>query len=158
MQLAPDEPYPVANLARLMALTKRGDEATEGYRAALQRVEQGGSAEYANLKLQSQLWLGNRDAAQGALEELAQAAIEGDRLGFSRLVEQAGECRQIGIGLQLAELMEGCLQAEFLKPFSLALRAAGAGGPAVFAEAPPEIALMAEEVLAGIRKYEVAAG
>lgn len=57
-------------------------------------------------------------------------------------------------GPKLAELMEESPYADFLKPISMALRAVDGAGDGVFAEAPLEIATMAEAVLAAIHKRQ----
>lgn len=156
MRLDGDDPYAIANLARLLALLGRAEEAAACYRDVLDRASKARTP-YPNLELQAQLWLDKRDAAREALEQLAAPASEGARRPFDLLVEQAAECHQIGLGLQLAELMEGSPYADFLKPISMALRVAEGAGDEVFAEAPPEIATMAEAVLAAIRKRQPAA-
>jgi hypothetical protein len=107
-----------------------------------------------DIELQAQLWLGEREAACMALEELAAPASEGARRQFDLLVVQAAECHQIGLGLTLAGLMEESPYADFLKPLALALRVAAGADDGVLASTPPEIATMAEAVLVKIRKYQ----
>ncbi len=155
MQLDRDDPYAIANLARLLALLGRTDEAARCYRDALDRISMA-SRSHSLLELQAQLWLGKREEARVALEDLAAPASEGARRQFGLLVEQAAECHQIGLGLTLAGLMEESPYADFLKPLSLALRVAAGADDGVFATAPPEIATMAEAVLVKIRKYRPA--
>jgi hypothetical protein len=153
MQLDRDDPYAIANLARLLALLGRTDEAARCYRDALDRISMA-SRSHSDLELQAQLWLGKREEACVALEELAAPASEGARLQFDLLVEQAAECHQIGLGPALAGLMEESPYADFLKPLSLALRVAAGADDGVLASEPPEIATMAEAVLVKIRKYQ----
>jgi hypothetical protein len=75
------------------------------------------------LELQAQLWLGEREAACMALEELAalrQAKAHGGSL-ICWWSKRRSATRSPG--LVLAGLMEESPYADFLKPLSLALRA-----------------------------------
>jgi tetratricopeptide (TPR) repeat protein len=138
-ELAPANPYPVANLARLLVLLDRHSEASTAYRQAValgraadeqdagtERPPANGSSGHAHLLLQAHLWLGNRDLALQALDRLTQAAAAGDPNAFYRLKEQARECRHIGLDPSLKELMEASAWADFLQPVALALGAAAA--------------------------------
>lgn len=152
IELDPDNPYPITNLAHLLAFTKQPELSTTHYRKVAATVTDSGKTEWdgVELALQSHLWLGNRDAARLALEHLVRLAAEGGQRAFFRLREQARECHQIGIGSALAGLMDESAYADFLKPFSLALRSVGADGEDALAEAPPEVALLAREMRAEI--------
>lgn len=148
IELASEYTYPVAGLARLQARWKRQAEATATYREVVRLA----TDNEPNLKLQAHLWLGNRDLAMQALDELAREAGSGYKMAFNVLREQAGECTAIGLGASLAELMEASAEAGFLQPFALALRAA-AGEEGALDGVPPEVHSLAEEVLQSIRKY-----
>jgi len=164
-ELDPLHPYPVANLARLLAALGRHSEASTAYRQAVALAqaadEQGAGTEtppvnlgfgHAHLLLQAHLWLGNRDLALQALDRLTQAATAGDRDAFYRLKEQTRQCRHIGLGSSLKDLMGAGTWADFLQPFSLALGAAEADDPAdALAGAPPELRTLAEEILEDLR-------
>lgn len=104
---------------------------------------------YADLILQTQLWLGNWGAAGQNLERLAAAAAEGDNLALFRLQEQARECHAIGRGPALADLLEASPHSELLQPIALALRAAEQGPQALDGVAA-EIRTMAQESLKDI--------
>jgi len=159
------DPYPVANLARLLAALGRQSEASAAYRQTVALAQaadgQGAGTEippanrgfgHAHLLLQAHLWLGNRDLALHALDRLTQAAAAGDRDAFSRLKEQTRECGHIGLGSSLKDLMGAGTWADFLQPFALALGAAAADDPAdALAGAPPELRTLAEEILAELR-------
>ncbi len=164
-ELDPSDPYPVVNLARLLAALGRHSEASTAYRQtvalaqAADRQDAGTETPpvnqgfgHAHLLLQAHLWLGNRDLALQALDRLTQAAAAGDRNAFYRLKEQARECRHIGLGSSLRDLMGAGTWADFLQPFALALGAAAADEPAdALAGAPPELRTLAEEILAELR-------
>jgi len=164
-ELDRSSPYPVANLARLLAAQGRHSEASTAYRqtVALAQAADGQDAGtetpsanrgfgHAHLLLQAHLWLGNRDLALQVLDRLTQAAAAGDRDAFYRLKEQARECRHIGLGSSLKELMRVGTWADFLQPFALALGAAAADEPAdALAGTPPELRTLAEEILAELR-------
>lgn len=137
--------YPLANLARLLGVSGRRDEASSLYRTALSLAD----GECDELLLQAHLWLGNVDSAKQALDTLTNAAAIGDAWAFFRIREQCCECEVLGLGSTLAELMNTSPWADFLQPFSLALTASAAGEPPV--GAPPEILSLAEEVLDEIR-------
>ena len=102
-----------------------------------------------NLLLQAHLWLGNRDLAVSALNSLAERAAGGDGWDFFRIREQCWECSGIGLGPELAGLMDASAWADFLRPFSLALKAAASGESP--SGAAPEILSLAGEVLQEIR-------
>jgi tetratricopeptide (TPR) repeat protein len=152
-QLAPDDPHPAANHARLLACMGKRAEVSAAYRqaadlaATLTKSE--GSADYWDILLQAHLYLGNRDSAAQALEQLANLASSGDQLALYKLREQARECHCIGLGSALAERMEQSQHANFLKPIALALRAA-AGEVEALDGIPPELRVMAEEVMRDI--------
>jgi tetratricopeptide (TPR) repeat protein len=164
-ELDPSDPYPLANLARLLVPLGRQTDASHAYRQAVALAqaadEQYAGAEtrslnrgfgHAHLLLQAHLWLGNRDLALQALDRLTQAAAAGDPNAFYRLKEQARECRHIGLGPSLKELMEAGAWADFLQPFALALGAAAADDTGDgLAGAPPEVRTLAVEILAELR-------
>ncbi len=154
IELDADDPHPVVNLARLQVALHRPEDAARSYRKVATLVARAKRPGLfgVDLVMQSHLWLANRDAARQALDALARFAADGDQLAFFRLREQARECHEIGKGEALASLMEESAYADFLKPFSLGLRAAGAGGDGVLATAPPEIAALAQEVRAEITR------
>ncbi|WP_374493915.1 AAA family ATPase [Zoogloea sp.] len=154
--LDPDDPYSVTNLARLLAVSGRVEEATVAYGDALKRLARSKREACFEVTLQAHLWLGNQDKARVALEGLAAPANNGGRFQFDLLVEQVAECNKVGLGLKLANLMEESPYADFLKPLSLTLRVAAGADDGVLASAPPEIATMAEAVLAKVRTYRLA--
>jgi Flp pilus assembly protein TadD len=161
MEIDLENPWPPANLARLEALRKHAEAAATHYRqviALLSTRAQRNGVDGANVALQAHLWLGNRDAASLALSTLAESAAREDKSAFFLLREQARECHQIGIGPALANLMSESTYAEFLRPFSLALRAAGQEGEDALATAPPEMADIAREVLADLRRAAAPVG
>jgi hypothetical protein len=133
----------------------KGAEAGEAYRQAVElaariaKPEGKGNARYWDILLQAHLWLGNRDSASQALEQLANRAGGGDARVLYTLREQARECHSIGLGPALAELMAQSAHASFLKPIALALRTA-AGEPEALDGIPPELRAMAEEVMRDI--------
>ena len=153
VELDPEDPYPITNLARLLTTTGGRGDADVAYRRAadlaIKQAEKDDGIDYQKLVLQSQLWLGNRDAAAQALTRLADAAADGNKLALFRLQEQARECQSIGRGLALAELMEASDQADLLQPIALALRVANLGPQALDGVAA-EVRDMAETVLADI--------
>lgn len=148
-QLDPDNPYPVTNHARLLALVDKRAEAGEAYRQAADLAARvaisEGSSNYWDTLLQAHLWLGNQDFSSQALEQLATRASSGNKGALYKLREQARECHGIGLGLALAALMAQSAHADFLKPLALALRAA-AGEAEALDGIPPELRTMAEEV------------
>ncbi len=152
----PQDPYPCANRARLVVQTGQTQHAFDLYRQAMQlavkKHEKEGGIVCQELLLQANLWLNNRDAANLALENLAQAASSGDNLALLKLREQAGEAAAIGLGLALSELMAGSRYVDFLQPMTLALRAA-ANVPDALEGVAAEIKAMALEVLADILAY-----
>lgn len=152
-ELDPEDPYPLANLAHLLAANGDLQGAEAAYRqagslAAKHAGDRIGIG-HAHLILQAQLWLGNRDAANQALERLAAAAAAGDKDALFRLQEQARECHATGRGLALADLLEASPHAELLRPIALALRAADQG-PRALDGVAAEVRTMAEESLKDI--------
>ena len=143
--------YPVANLARLLALRGQREAAATMYRQTIDLVQQQRASSdksdraFQNVLLQANLWLGNHDLATRALNVLAQLASGGDEHAFALLREQVRECSRIGLSAALASLMDASEYAGFLQPLSLALRAAASGGE-IPAGAAPEILALAEEV------------
>jgi len=131
------------NLAHLQIKLERSNDAKESYRKAF-LLSASEPEKNAPILLQSHLFLGNRDAAQIALETMARRGSE-DSFIFSRLKEQIKECHDIGLGATLANLIEQSNVADFLEPYTLALRAAQ-GDPNAFKGVAKEIASMAEEV------------
>ncbi len=142
----PQHPLATGNLARLLALLKRNDEAAQAYKKGLHLAE--GSNTY--LQLQANCWLGNSDLALGALNSMADAASRGDMHAFDDLRQQCYECHTIGLNESLVKLMEQSRFAEFLQPFALALHAAN-GEKDVLLDASVEVRSMAEEVLRQIK-------
>jgi len=128
-------------------------EATEAYRQAIELIERvaksGGGEDYWDILLQAHLWLGNRDLAHQALEQLANRTSGSDARALYTLREQSRECHDIGLGPALAELMAQSAHANFLKPITLALRAASSEVEALDG-IPPELRTMVEEVLRDI--------
>lgn len=148
IDLDPDDPFATANLARLLAVRGERAAATLLFRQVLATGE---SPRWTTngmraLRLQAELWLGNRDSARLLLADLAQPAANGDAYAFWRLREQLGECHRLGIAAELVALLEESALADFLRPLALALRAAN--GEDVLAAAPPEVAALAEEICA----------
>lgn len=142
---APLTPFPIANLARLLARLKRTNEANELYRQSLTLIEENDH----NVRLQAHCWLGNNDLAMQALDALAELASKGDGSAFYELKEQCFECHAIGLSKPLIALMERSRFADFLQPFALALRAASGDKDALL-DVAVEVRGMAEEVLAKI--------
>ena len=141
--LALQDPYSLANLARLLARQGKKSTVSQHYREALTLAKE----KHPNLRLQAHLWLGNQDLARQALAALAQPATADDIYSFFRLREQVLECQQIGLGERLAQLMEEDDDyAEFLAPFSLALRAS-AGDRECLLGAAAEVRNLAEDIL-----------
>lgn len=155
-KLAPNDPYPYANHARLAVTQQSAETAATLFRktarlAQLQADQSGGIA-YQELLLQAQLYLGNRDAANLALEKLAHEAVQGDQQALFLLHEQTRELSALGLGLALSDLMAQSRYAEFLQPLSLALRAAEQQ-PDALDGAAQEVKNMALEVLADIKAF-----
>ena len=152
----PQNPYPCANRAHLAVQTGQTQHAFDLYRQtvklATKQHELEGGIVCQELLLQANLWLNNRDAANSALENLAQAASSGDNLALLKLREQAGEAAAIGLGLALSELMAGSRYADFLQPMTLALRAAE-NLPDALEGVAAEFKAMATVVLADILAY-----
>ena len=147
--LAPNNPFPLANMARLLAATGRTHEASDQYRKALTVAGDGNH----NLRLQAHCWLGNSDLATQSLDKMAELATTGDGTAFYKLKEQCFECHAIGLSKPLADLMERSRFADFLMPFALALRAANGEKDALL-DAAVEVRGIAEEVRAQIeQKY-----
>ncbi len=155
-QLDPNDPYPYANHARLAVKQQSAETACTLYRKAAQlaqlQADQTGGIDYQELLLQAQLYLGNRDAANLALEKLAHEAMQGDQAALFRLHEQTRELSALGLGLALSDLMNQSRHAEFLQPLSLALRAAEQQ-PEALVGAAQEVKNMALEVLADITAF-----
>lgn len=163
------DPYPIANLARLLAAAERYPEANAAFRQAValaqaedERTSTGDASRddqrhrdfgHAHLLLQAHLWLGNRDLARQALDRLTEAAAKGNEDAFARIREQARECHAIGLGPALRDLMDASPWADLLQPFALALGAAAAADPAqALAGTPAELRAVAEEVLASLQR------
>ncbi len=160
-ELAPNNVYAMANLARLLARLERKSEAKTCYRSVLKRLDSSANKQpeeesphqkNPDVRLQAQLWLNNLDAAAQALKALTRLAQSGDALAMFRLREQSAECHSIGLGVALAKLMENSAEAEFLASFSLALRAAADDTQALLGKAP-ELRASAEQVLDTILAY-----
>ena len=141
-------PYPVVNLARLLARLRRDEEASELFRQSIKLA--GGNND--NLLLQAHCWLGNSDLAMQALDALAERASKSIGFAFHQLKVQCFECDAIGLSARLVEMMERSRFSEFLQPFSLALRAAMGEGDAML-DVAVEIRGMAEEVLREIDAF-----
>lgn len=142
----PGQPLGIGNLARLLALLKRNDEAAIAYRQTLILIGESNP----HLKLQAHCWLRNSDLAIQALDRLAELAAKGNTESFYQLKEQCYECQAIGLNEPLVKLMEQSRYADFLQPFALALRAAN-GEKDVLLDASVEVRGMAEEVLRQIK-------
>ena len=143
--LAPNNPFPLANMARLLAAAGRKHEASDQYRKALAIA----GDEHHNLRLQAHCWLGNSDLAMQSLARMAELATMGNGAAFYKLKEQCFESHAIGLSKPLASLMERSRFADFLMPFALALRAANGEKDALL-DAAVEVRGLAEEVLAQI--------
>jgi DNA-binding transcriptional ArsR family regulator len=141
--------YSRANLSHLQSKLKQPDLAKEYFRQAVS-LSSSNPDQQASILLQSHLFLNNQDAALAALETLARQATEENKensyRAFYHIKEQLRECYGIGLGAALADLMERSAYADFLKPYSLALRVATLGDPRIFKGAAKEVANMAEEV------------
>ncbi|KJV06044.1 tetratricopeptide repeat protein [Methylocucumis oryzae] len=148
-QLDHYNPYPFANHARLAVKQQAPEKARMLYRTVAELAQAQG--QYENLLLQAQLYLGNRDAARLALAQVAQHAQQGEQQALFRLKEQVRELSAMGLGLALAELMQQSSYADFLAPFSLALRATEQ--PDALDGSAQEIKCMALEVLADITTF-----
>ena len=151
-QLDPNDPYTVANHARLLALLDKCAEADEAFRQAADlaaRSAEEQNSTYWEIILQAHLYLGNRDFASQALENIANLASGGDQWALFKLREQAHRCHRIRLGSALAELMTQSAHANFLKPIALALRVASGEAEALDG-IPPELRTMAEEVMRDI--------
>jgi len=140
--LDPKFAYPASNLARLLAQQGKKTEADVYFRKSL---ELAGSEDYY-LLLRAHCWLGNQDLAMQALNLLAKATSAGDISTFFRLKELARECYALGLSDFLTGLMNASPYADFLQPFSLALKAANGDADALLGVVA-EIRVMAEEVL-----------
>jgi Tfp pilus assembly protein PilF/DNA-binding transcriptional ArsR family regulator len=138
--------YPAANLARLLAQQGKKTEASDYFRKTLELAD---SKEHY-LLLQAHCWLGNRDLAMQSLNALAKAASTGDNYMFSLLKEQTRRSYTLGLSDFLTDLMSASPYADFLQPFSLALKAANGDEEALLGVVA-EIRVMAEEVLEFIR-------
>ena len=151
-QLAPDDPYPAANHAHLLARMDKRVEASAAFRQAADLaapLAEPEAAGYWDILLQAHLYLDNRDSVGQALEHLANLASGDDQWALSKLRDQTRKCHRIGLGSTLAELMAQSAHAGFLKPITLALRAA-AGETEALDGIPPELRTMAEEVMRDI--------
>ena len=143
VELDKNDACPVANLARTQVKLGKNEEASINYRRA---VELSSDDIEHNLRLQAHLWLGNEDLALQALEALAQTASVGKNVSFFQLKEQCFECHAIGLAPKLVALMQRSRFADFLLPFSIALRAADGDADALL-DVAVEVRGMAEEVL-----------
>ena len=153
MELDPADPFPVANLARLFVRQDQNESASEAFRKVISFIGAPKGIAYHGLLLQAHLWLHNQDAAIQSLDALAQAASNDDVHAMFRLREQARECSTIGLAGRLGALMEMSALADFLRPFSLALKAVS-GDPDALTGIPPELKTVAEEVLASLPKQQ----
>ena len=145
--IAPNNPFALANMARVLAAAGRKHEASDQYRKALAVA----GDEDHNLRLQAHCWLGNSDLATQSLDRMAELATIDDGTAFYKLKEQCFECHAIGLSKTLGDLMKRSRFAEFLMPFSLALRAANGEKDALL-DAAVEVRGIAEEVLAQIEQ------
>jgi tetratricopeptide (TPR) repeat protein len=153
MEINPTIPSPFQTFGRLYALQGHTDAASRAYRDAL-AVPQNlrtYDSEPAEIELEANLWLNNQDSALHALDQLAERALKGHNKAFYALRAQASECASIGLGLALAELMEKSAWANYLEPFSIALRAT-TGDKAALTDAPAETRVVAEDILREIEK------
>ncbi|MDO9270309.1 MAG: tetratricopeptide repeat protein [Methylobacter sp.] len=140
--LDPRFAYPTSNLARLLAQQGKKTEADVYFRRSLELT---GSEDYY-LLLRAHCWLGNQDLAMQTLNLLAKDASAGDISTFFRLKELARECYALGLSNFLTDLMNASPYADFLQPFSLALKTASGDADALLGVVA-EIRVMAEEVL-----------
>jgi tetratricopeptide (TPR) repeat protein len=154
IKLAEREPFLVANLARLMAKTKRASEARILYRQALALISAlaNGSRdqECNNLKFQAHLYLGESGAAASALQRIAALLSTESESVYAMWVveEQAVECHALGLGLAMADLLAKDPMADRLKPIELALRHANGQAESLL-DQPAELQAMAREIAQG---------
>ena len=150
-ELEPDEPMHWVNHARLLARLDRHDEATNSFRHVValltSRDFRDRQGEYAQVRLQTHLWLRNLDSAREALEQLADSATRGEADSFYLIREQVFECHRMGIGPRLAELMARSPLADFLSPFAHALLAAESRSLEPMEGISAEVRAVAMEVL-----------
>lgn len=91
IELDETDAYMWANLARLQAFRGNRSEATDNYRKTLACMSGNEDALYAiELRMQTHLWLENRDLAAQALDALAQSAGAGDASPFTVCANKAG--------------------------------------------------------------------
>ncbi len=149
IELDPNELLPVAALARLYVAQKNMEAANNTYRQIIAldvAKKKGDDIDFQGLRLQANLWLKNLDEAKHVLEQLAGIAADGDASAIREIKHQTKQCHSIGLGMALAQLIENSDYADFLLPFSLALKAANGESDALNG-VPPEVAAMAQEVL-----------
>ena len=151
VELDPHDYCLVVNLARCLFINGDLPAAGKQYRTALDLAEnnkQEGLPEINEVLLQSNLFLKNYGEAGQALQYLASEAVKGNQPAFFCLRSQVCECCSLGLGPDLVRLMEAGDNpyADFLQPFSLALKALEAGNKDPLKAAPPEIASVAEDI------------
>ncbi len=132
----------IANLARLLVLQKRRDEALLLFRQASMQLQ----ADESHLSLQVHLFLGNQQLALDALEQLVSEAQNSNALAFYRLKEQVWECHELGLAETLADWMQLSRHAQFLQPFVQALYSL-AGADTKLQDLPQETQLLADEIV-----------
>jgi tetratricopeptide (TPR) repeat protein len=154
MEIDPTIPSPFQMFGRLYAQQEHADPASQAYRDALAVLQNRPpyDGQRAEIELEANLWLNNQDSALHALDQLAERASKGDNKAFYALREQTRVCASIGLGLALAELMEKSAWANYLEPFSIALRAT-TGDKANLTDAPAETRVVAEDILREIEKH-----
>ncbi len=140
--LNPTDAYPKTNLARLMWIQRRTQEAATLYREASEVAK----ADEVHLRLQAHLCMGNQQLALEALHTMVQESRDGRSQAFYRLNAQVWECSELGLGERLAQWMAGSPEAVFLQPFIQALYTL-AGANDKLQDLPEEIQRMADEVV-----------
>ncbi|MDR3517947.1 MAG: AAA family ATPase [Azospirillaceae bacterium] len=99
------------------------------------------------LAIQAHLNREDRELARHALAGLAARAAAGEAEAFFQLRSQCRECHRLGLGHDLAAIMENSAYAGFLLPFALALHVAATGDRSLMLGVPAEALDLAEEVL-----------
>ena len=141
IDLNPDFFHAYSEMARLQIKINRPDDARQTFRKMIQ-LDEAHAEENTHFLLQAHLFLGNQDTALSILETLPKRKWW-TKMDWSFLL---GDCHDTGLGTALADLMDQSAYADFLKPYSLAVRAAALGDTRIFRGAAQEIANMAEEV------------
>lgn len=141
--------YPLQNLARLLWEQGRQTEAQALCERTVEIASEQPDTDH--LVLQAHLMLNHQQAAQQALDRLAQKASQGDASSGFRLREQVWECTSLDLGERLADWMGESGHAAYLQPMIQAMYTL-TGADSKLQDLPAEVQQMADVVVAEAQK------